>query len=759
MSILQEILTWSATIPSWQSDAVARLLAKPALDPADLDDLFALLKAAHGIPDPKGRVAKPLTADQIPAPVEKTTQVSLLAIKNLCCVNAIAPNESLPIGATGLTVIYGDNGSGKSGYTRVLKRACRARDQSELILPNANLPPGKTATPEADFEIIVDGHQPQDVHWTFGKPAPDELSALSVFDSRCARAYLDNEDDFSYVPYGLDVFEGLAKVCKELKNKLDTEFAQYTTDLTAFANLHGDTAVGKLISGLSAKTEAAQVEGLAIVTPEERVRRTTLETSLKENNPKERAATLRARAKRLATLSATATGKGALVNSDAVAKLKVLAETYRSAQAAAAIAASKFNEGEVLLPGTGGDAWRELFEAARKFSHESHPGHTFPELGEDSPCPLCQQPLQEEAAVRLKRFEEFIQQEAETNVQMRRLALHAQYKVFTGQLMTLNLDDVTYGELEGLDKELAADTREFESALGTRQELIKNAVIAHKWEGTDVDVPNPDIRLKSLSEKLSAEADALDKAADEKARSILQKEFSELEARLRLGEVKDAVLTAVGRLKHQARLKSCQPALRTTGISIKSSELAEQVVSVALENALNSEFKALGVGSLSVTLKSRGDKGKALHKLKLGLSQNRSPGDILSEGEQRAIAIGSFLAEVKLAEGKGGVIFDDPVSSLDHRRRERVAARLAAEAAVRQVIVFTHDIYFLCVLAEQANTQSVPITTQSLVRRPQGFGVAEPRASFRGKDRHKADRRPKGTTAIDRKTAEDRRRN
>lgn len=54
MSILQEILTWSKTIPAWQSDAIARLLAKQTLDAADVDDLLALLKSAHGTPIRRG---------------------------------------------------------------------------------------------------------------------------------------------------------------------------------------------------------------------------------------------------------------------------------------------------------------------------------------------------------------------------------------------------------------------------------------------------------------------------------------------------------------------------------------------------------------------------------------------------------------------------------------------------------------------------------------------------------------------------------
>ena len=133
MGILQEILTWTQGLPAWQSDAVSRLLAKQTLAAQDYEDLYALLKLAHGIPDPKTRHPKPLTADQIPAQVEVNTHIELRAIKNLRNVNAIAENQQLVVGPAGMTVIYGDNGSGKSGYSRVLKRACRARDQSEPI--------------------------------------------------------------------------------------------------------------------------------------------------------------------------------------------------------------------------------------------------------------------------------------------------------------------------------------------------------------------------------------------------------------------------------------------------------------------------------------------------------------------------------------------------------------------------------------------------------------------------------------------------
>lgn len=327
MSILQGVLAWTQTLPAWQSDAVARLLAKQTLSLDDHDDLFALLKLAHGIPDPKGRTPKPLTADQIPVPVMKTTHVELLAMKDMRHVNAIAENQRLPFSAAGLTAIYGDNGSGKSGYSRVLKRACRARDQTEAIHPNAHLPAGKAGVAEATFEITVDGVA-KDVQWTYGKAAPPELSSFAIFDSRCARAYLDSEDDFSYVPYGLDVFETLAKVCGKLKASIEAEQVQHTVDLTAFAPLRGDTTVGTLIAALSAKTTQSQVDALAILTPEEVAQHAELDKGLRENNPKEKASQLRLQARRVANIATSATSKGSLVGGPVVAKLRGLADSF-----------------------------------------------------------------------------------------------------------------------------------------------------------------------------------------------------------------------------------------------------------------------------------------------------------------------------------------------------------------------------------------------------------------------------------------------
>ena len=115
---LADILKWSADLPGWQRDALRRLCSQTKLEPADIAALVAVCKG--------GNPAAPLDESHIRDPAASHAVVSLGALHGLSNVNALAPGERLSFGKTGLTVIYGDNGAGKSGYARVLKQPCRA---------------------------------------------------------------------------------------------------------------------------------------------------------------------------------------------------------------------------------------------------------------------------------------------------------------------------------------------------------------------------------------------------------------------------------------------------------------------------------------------------------------------------------------------------------------------------------------------------------------------------------------------------------
>lgn len=731
MTILQEIVKWSQSLPAWQQDAIARLYTSTELAAQDYDDVYALLKSEHGIVDTKGRVPSKLADEQVAAPQVVDRLVQLTAIKNLRNVNALAEGQRLPISPSGLSVIYGENGSGKSGYSRVFKKACRARDQREPIHPNAHIALSKAGTPQADFELIVDGH-PLEVEWISGKESPEQLSSIAIFDSHCARAYVDNQGDFAYVPYGLDILEGLVNVCTKLRAMATKEKVDNRPNVEVFAALgKTQTQVGKLLASLSAKTKPQDVEALSTLAEAEQERLVALNKMLAETDPKQTAKILKLRATRFASLSTRIGTAIDLVNDSSVANLKSLIDKSNIAKQAANLAGQKFKETPGLLPGTGGDAWKALFDAARAYAVESHPGKTFPHLGPESACPLCQKPLELDGDSRLEAFEVFYQQAAEkAEKAARKLAVEA-YQATKQANMDLLIDEALEKELEDLDTKLSDDFANLQKSLLDRQSAILDASKPENdWSAIPVLPKGLREVLDSAKDKLLAEAKTLEDSMDEKAKIALISEKAELDARFRLSELKDSVLNTIAKFVLIKKLTICFDAAATTPISRKSTELSKTMATQEVADALNNELKKLNVHELKVMMKPESPGGKTRFKLVLEIQGNATAKDILSEGEQRAIAISSFLTEVNLGKRRGGIIFDDPVSSLDHRRRWHVAKRLAEEAQQRQVIVLTHDIYFLCILQQEADTAGIDLTTQCIRKAPAGFGVQTDRLPF-----------------------------
>lgn len=731
MTILQEILKWSQGISAWQQDAIARLYVKPDLSDQEYDDMYALLKSAHGIPDSKGRIPSKLAAEQVAAPQASDQLVQLVAIKNLRNVNALAEGQRLPISPSGLSVIYGENGTGKSGYSRVFKKACRARDQREPIHPNAHKEPSKVGPAQAAFELIIDG-APLEVEWTFGKEAPEQLSSIAIFDSHCARAYVDNHGDFAYVPYGLDILEGLVSVCAKLRIMTTKEQDSNKPNVELFAALSKtQTQVGMLLATLSASTKPEDVEALAKLTEADQARFATLNKTLAETDPKQKAQALRILATRFASLSSRISTAIALVSDANIANLKSLIDKSKIAKHAATLAGQKFKETPGLLPGTGGEVWKALFDAARAFAVESHPGKDFPHLGPDSACPLCQKPLEPDGAARLETFEVFYQQAAEkANKAARKLAVDA-YRAVEQTQLDLLIDEALAKELAGALQKLADDCSNMQNALIDRRSAILEASKPDgDWNSITALPLDPREALENLKTNLLTEAKVLEDSMDEKAKAELVSEKAELDARCRLSDLKDAALDAIAKFVMIDKLKACYDATGTASISRKSTELSKTMATQEVADALNHELENLNVHELKVVMKPESPGGKTRFKLVLEIQGSASAKDILSEGEQRAIAIASFLAEVNLGKGRGGVVFDDPVSSLDHRRRWYVAKRLADEAKVRQVIVLTHDIYFLCILQQEAKVAGLDLAPQCIRKAPTGFGVQTDRLPF-----------------------------
>ena len=74
-----------------------------------------------------------MTAADIPGNSLAAGGVLLEAVRDLVGVNALASNQQLTFGADGLTIVDGDNASGKSGYARLLKHAAGVNVRDDIL--------------------------------------------------------------------------------------------------------------------------------------------------------------------------------------------------------------------------------------------------------------------------------------------------------------------------------------------------------------------------------------------------------------------------------------------------------------------------------------------------------------------------------------------------------------------------------------------------------------------------------------------------
>ncbi|MGK0524831.1 MAG: energy-coupling factor transporter ATP-binding protein EcfA2 [Pseudomonadales bacterium] len=694
--ILSEIVTWSNDRPLWQRDALRRLCNADGLEQEEIESLLEICKGAKG--------GVPITADHIRNPSASTSEVSLLKLHNVQSVNALQPGETLTFQKSGLTVIYGDNGAGKSGYARVLKHACRARQpKDDAVLPNAY--GAQTGTPQAEIGFRVGG-QNQSTIWKQGTSADARLTAISVFDSSTAAIHVDATNDLAYTPLPLRVMASLAEACKTLKRKFDEEIKAIESQTPTFLrepDCDPNTAVGKLIAGLSSKTKDSTVTELATLSESEEARLRTLAADL-ANDPLRVARQLQGQKAEIDKAKERLTKLAEAVSESNTDNVKELKETYDNARAAAAlVSADLFSEEP--LPEVGSDVWRSLWNAARAYSdHSAYPDQKFPFTGKNARCVLCHQELDVDAAKRLNQFEAFVLDESKKREEEARKAYQTARSALAATRITmLDIRSTVSWIKDNLADEILADN-------------VRRCAVQNSWrlrailradglKGTFTPIAVsavPEGQMSAHTQALKKRASGFRAEKDSPERKALQIEHNELYARDWLRTVQTDVLNQINRLKSLKTLEAQQKTTSTNKITSFSTEIAKRLVTDRLKERFFQEIGELGVAEQHDVelIHARSSAGIPLFHVRMSGNPSQPVGKILSEGEHRCVALAAFLSELSTLDTQSGIVFDDPVSSLDHIHRDRVAERLARESLNRQVIVFTHDIAFLVLLEE-----------------------------------------------------------
>lgn len=746
-SILETILDWSVDRPLWQRDALRRIVASGSLDEANIKELVALCKAeksgAKVEPAPL-----PLDASHLPAAPGQGEAVSLVSISEVVGVNNLAAAQVLEFEPDGVTIIYGDNGAGKSGYGRILKRACRARHAGK-IEANVYAATRTSNTATATFNYRVgDKEQPPEV-WTDGTVPHRILSAVSVFDRDCSAVHLKGKNEVAFRPFGLDIPDDLADACQRVKEVLTAEQKRAESERNpVFSNptWKSHTAVGKALTSLSHTSKIEDLSVLGTLNAEEVVRLQQLREDLTKD-PKKAASEQLLKADHINKVYQTLKLIAEKTSDESLTALWTASQDAEVKRRAAKIAADTAFSDEAL-EGVGGAVWGVLWEAARKYSTEiAYVGTPFPAIGDTNLCVLCQQPLDADTKVRLSSFEAFIQDDTEQLAHQAELLLKSLLDETRALPISLgpvksNLQELALQSLV-LEKKVK---RFFASARVRRSEAFKSMKA-----GTPLTLSapseNPLLELQQIEAKMrSYAADLQNSTTGEEWKKLLS-ELEELKGRETLSTLLSVVDQEIKRLRLIHFLGTCITDTNTNTITKLGNDIADKQITPKLRDRFQEEIVKLAAEKVRVEIvRSGGRYGSPQYQVRLFAKPEASVADILSEGEQTCVGLASFLTELATSSHRSALVFDDPVTSLDHRWRRQVAVRLVEEAKQRQIIVFTHDLVFVNDIFKLAEDAGRPVRCVTVARGPAGTGIVAPGLPWQGKSvENRIDRLEKAT--------------
>lgn len=714
--VLASLPKWFSERPLWLQTAAIRLNQQIELTDEDISEFVTICKR-----EANKKISKPLPPISALAILHDdtgTNSLHLCSIRDIEGVNALAPKKPLEFGNNNLTVVYGDNGSGKSGYVRLLKHICGAREMGTLHCNVYN----PTSSQQKASISFKQNDQTKEHTWS-GQSMCDELQNVDIFDSSYGRVFVTSEAEVSYEPPALLFFSSLIAVCEKVASALDKEINRQQDAWPNFPIDQKQTKECIWYEAINFNTTSKEIDSYCTFESSGEAKIQEFQQRLAEQSPADKAKKLRTQKQHADSLIEDTKSHIEDLSDENFRKI-IAAKKNLNVKRVAADTAANTMFASSKLEGIGSDIWKELWEAARKYSESiAYKGLDYPNISDDSCCLLCHQALTPEAKSRLTSFENFVKGETEkASIKAANeydIAIKAIKELPTLDLLKTKIDAIGISH-----EEIMGQVAEFFDQLRSRRSKLLDL-------DSEKNIPSP-LHAPQWLDQINAHSQFLDenaKKCDEDAKSDnrleIKKQLESLQARKWLSEHRSTIDKEISRLKLLNELHEARKLANTKGLSQKKGELAEELITDAFVQRFNTELKALNASRVKIELvKSKVSKGKVLHKLQLLGAPQHSPIDVLSEGENRVVSIAAFLADVMSKKKRVPLVFDDPISSLDQTYEEAVVQRLLELSEDKQVIVFTHRLSLLGIIQFLSKKKSIEINVISI--RSAGWGTGEP---------------------------------
>jgi hypothetical protein len=710
-TLLNQIRGWAATeLRYWERAALEKVANRSSLSTDDYQELVRYFIEDAGLaptPSDRPRLVFPESAVEEVDP----ERCRLNRIFELSNVNALPEGQEISFGPE-LTLVYGNNGVGKSGYARVLGSAGFARGKRQ-VLPNAIGPASKN-TPKAKIEISCSDAK-QVVTWIEGERCP-ELSGFYLFDGDSMSAHLTDANSLSFSPGGLFLLTQLADVTDEVRERIRAMIAKRDAPHSFLFLFEGESKVKGQVAELLALSHLEQLRKLAELSVEEEKEIGHLEKSIAElrllNIPKQIEKRSREIRDLESLIEAISRAQASLGDTAETATTTLINEIRDRRAKAESLGVDQFRF--QAFTQVGSTIWREFLTAAKALADaEASPNSPYPSV--DDHCLLCRQVLSREAADFIQKLWEFLKSDDQARLEGAANAISE--KIRELERINLNYFAADSSARRLLNEELQivvpALEAQIQACIARREELLDSL-----RSGTG-RTPPPLISfdttdIKQIVSIRREEIGQLEKSDTAKRLAEAEQSLRELKHRKILGQRLPEIGLYIEGKKWAVQARQSLGSTRM--ITTKFNELFEQLVTERYRKLFEETLK-LFRENINVTIETRGFKGETVRQLVLTPERFRagfSVNQILCDGEKRAVAMADFLTEVALDRQSNGIILDDPVTSLDNTWKNTLARCLVTYAKTRQVVILTHDLTFLYQINTHAEELSVNLVSHWL---------------------------------------------
>ncbi len=660
----------------WLKDLIIKIINNNgSVSDAELTESVAQLKL---------NAASVLTVPSLTA-MNTHADIRFISLTHHSGVCALANEQKINF-SNDITLLYGKNGSGKSSYFRILNELIGGNHQTE-IRPNIY---ADTHNPINIELVYAEGTNIKTLSWDGNNRSISPLNLSSVFDSSYTMAFLQKRsaDTAIVLPYGLHLFTALTASMDNMKSRIQTEIDGIFKSLPQIEMKDLSDDVTRILTQktyrssqknyIQARYTFTSEQSEKLKQQEEQLKvlkETNFEDKIKlASNEEQQYTLLLEHLKEIKNkFQKYQTESKSFVENISVARRK--SEEVKQK-------ISVLNE----IGNTDSANWKTFIEAGAIFAQNNN--------FDEKICPYCRQPIIGNAINIVAAYATFLSdkslEELNELVKVKSDLKHQISTITTNftiseQLKSL-LENRTDSNLYNTILDLLRQYDEQKTNLITNVENENNDN-SITFEATDTIISS----IETICEEYQAMINSLREELTKKNQMIL--ELSSLMKPLiehkSISAQRDLFVEWFEKMNNVNELKKCQSELSTRSISTMAKSASQTLVTENLKTKFQEELDALGLKKLHVDLSDAGAiRGQSYMQLKL--VNNNMVTDVLSEGEQKGVALALFIAERRMQLSKNPIILDDPVNSLDHFITAKLVERLSKLG--NQIIIFSHNL-------------------------------------------------------------------